>query len=83
MARITIEDCLSNVENRFALVLLTANRVRQIRRGSETLVDCDNKDVVTALREIAAEYVIPRQVTATEESDEDLKIDVQDFAQEI
>ncbi len=57
MARVTVEDCLKNVENRFALVHLAARRVRQLIKGSEQLVDSDNKEVVTALREIAAEKV--------------------------
>ncbi|MBF0491352.1 MAG: DNA-directed RNA polymerase subunit omega [Deltaproteobacteria bacterium] len=57
MARVTVEDCLENVDNRFGLVHLTARRVRQIVKGSEVLVDCDNKDIVTALREIAEGYV--------------------------
>jgi len=54
MARITVEDCLEKLDNRFALIHLAAKRVRQIRRGEEPLVRCKNKDIVTALREIAA-----------------------------
>jgi len=57
MARVTVEDCLKHVENRFALVHLAARRVRQLIKGSEELVDSDNKEVVTALREIAAAKV--------------------------
>lgn len=57
MARVTVEDCLRNVENRFALVHLAARRVRQLIKGSEPLVESDNKEVVTALREIAATKV--------------------------
>ncbi len=57
MARVTIEDCLHNLENRFALVHLAARRVRQLARGSERLVDSKNKDVVTSLREIADDKV--------------------------
>ncbi len=57
MARVTVEDCLRNVENRFALVHLAARRVRQLIKGSEALVESDNKEVVTALREIAATKV--------------------------
>lgn len=54
MARITVEDCLDNVENRFQLVLVAARRARQIALGSETLVPMDNdKPTVVALREIA------------------------------
>ncbi len=54
MARVTVEDCLEHVENRFALVHLAARRARQLARGAHPLVKCDNKPVVTALREIAA-----------------------------
>ena len=54
MARITIEDCLAKVENRYELVHLTTKRVKQIREGSQRLVNSKNKDIVTALREIAA-----------------------------
>ena len=53
MARVTVEDCLELVPNRFALVVLAAERARQIARGAAPLVDCDNKPAVTALREIA------------------------------
>ncbi len=54
MARITIEDCLERVENRYELVHLTSKRVKQLREGSDPLINTKNKDVVTALREIAA-----------------------------
>ena len=57
MARVTVEDCLEKVPNRFALVVLAAERARQIARGGAALVDCDNKPAVTALREIAAGMV--------------------------
>lgn len=59
MARITVEDCLKNVENRFALIHLAAKRVRQLRKGAEPLVQAKNKDVVIALREIAAGKIYP------------------------
>ena len=54
MARITVEDCLEKVDNRFGLIHLAAKRVRQLRSGAEPLVVCKNKDIVVALREIAA-----------------------------
>lgn len=55
MARITVEDCLRNVPNRFLLVNMVAKRVRQIREGSEYLVSAPkNEDIVISLREIAA-----------------------------
>ncbi len=58
MARVTIEDCLEKVENRYELVHLTAKRVKQLREGEEALVKSKNKVVVTALREIAADKVL-------------------------
>jgi DNA-directed RNA polymerase subunit omega len=55
VARITIEDCLKRVPNRFLLVHMAAKRVRQIREGSEYLVSSPkNEDIVVALREVAA-----------------------------
>jgi DNA-directed RNA polymerase subunit omega len=55
LARITIEDCLEAVPNRFVLVNMAGKRVRQIREGSEYLVSSPkNEDIVVALREIAA-----------------------------
>ena len=64
MARITIEDCLEKEENRFALVHLTAKRVRQLLKGSKPLVNApENKEVVVALREIAAGKVVSKKKT--------------------
>ena len=55
VARITIEDCLKKVGNRFLLVKMVCQRVRQIREGSDYLVSSPkNEDVVVALREVAA-----------------------------
>ena len=53
MARVTVEDCLDQIPNRFALVVLASERARQLSRGATAGVDCDNKPAVTALREIA------------------------------
>jgi DNA-directed RNA polymerase subunit omega len=53
MARITVEDCLEKVPNRFELVLLGARRAKQLLKGARPLVESDNKEVVAALREIA------------------------------
>ena len=54
MARVTVEDCLEKINNRFALVLLVSKRAKQILRGSEPVVSRkENKYVVTALREVA------------------------------
>ncbi len=63
MARITIEDCLDQVPNRFSLVLVAAERTKQLMKGDRCLIDDDlrvnkNKEVVTALREIAAGKVL-------------------------
>jgi DNA-directed RNA polymerase subunit omega len=62
MARVTVEDCLAKVSNRFALTVLSARRARALceDRG-QPLVDCDNKEGVTALREIAAARVRYRE----------------------
>jgi DNA-directed RNA polymerase subunit omega len=58
MARVTVEDCLKNVKNRFELVLIASKRARQLMRGKEPMVPWDNdKATVVALREIAAGYV--------------------------
>jgi DNA-directed RNA polymerase subunit omega len=55
VARITVEDCLKRIPNRFVLVNMVAKRVRQIREGSDYLVSSPkNEDVVVALREVAA-----------------------------
>ena len=53
MARVTVEDCLEKVNNRFALVILAAERARQLSKGARPMLECDNKPAVTALREIA------------------------------
>ena len=54
MARITVEDCLENIDNRFELVLVASKRARQLAMGAEPLVEVDNdKPTVLALREIA------------------------------
>lgn len=70
MARITVEDCLKKVENRFSLVYLGAARARQLVKGASPLVKTKNKYIVTALREIAA-----GKVTFTKEfKKEDVKV---------
>jgi len=69
VARITIEDCLKRVKNRFLLVNMVAKRVRQIREGSDYLVSSPkNEDVVVALREVAAGKII--KVESNEEEEE-------------
>jgi DNA-directed RNA polymerase subunit omega len=60
MARITIEDCTARVPNRFHLVQMAAIRAKQLKKGARPLVQSDeNKEVVTALREIAAGLIRP------------------------
>jgi DNA-directed RNA polymerase subunit omega len=54
MARITVEDCLQKSSNRFELVMLAAKRARQLLKGAKPLIESDNREVVIALREIAA-----------------------------
>lgn len=61
MARITVEDCLERVENRFALVVLASKRTKELKRGAPLLVrDRDNREIVMALREIASGKVLGR-----------------------
>ncbi len=60
MARITIEDCTEKVPNRFHLVQMAAIRTKQLKKGAKALVQAEeNKEVVVALREIAAGYITP------------------------
>lgn len=57
MARITVEDCLKKIPSRFKLITLAIERVKQLREGASPLLECDNKEIVTVLREIAAGLV--------------------------
>ncbi len=85
MARVTIEDCLENVENRFELVLLAARRARQISQGADPLVDIDNdKPTVIALREIADNLISSESMDAmdTKRELEEIASD-EDLAKEI
>ncbi|HEU4343132.1 MAG TPA: DNA-directed RNA polymerase subunit omega [Candidatus Binatia bacterium] len=54
MARITVEDCVKRVSSRFELVMLASKRARQLLKGAKPLIESDNRDIVIALREIAA-----------------------------
>ncbi len=68
MARITIEDCLKKIPNRFLLVNVVAKRVRQIREGSEYLVSSPkNEDIVVSLRETAAGKIVLKEDQKEEE----------------
>jgi len=84
MARVTVEDCLEKVDNRFSLVHLAARRVRQIRSGSPVMSDRDNKDVVLALREIASGAITPENIDEFDRQDhEELQLsDTEDDAEE-
>jgi DNA-directed RNA polymerase subunit omega len=62
VARITVEDCLKRIPNRFVLVNMVSKRVRQIREGSDYLVSSPkNEDIVVALREVAAGKIIKKE----------------------
>ncbi len=72
MARVTVEDCLDNIDNRFNLVLLATKRARQIENGVEPLVDADgDKPTVIALREIAEGLVTTESVEKKVETTSD------------
>jgi len=79
MARITVEDCLEHVENRFDLVLLAARRARQISQGAEPLVPPENdKPTVIALREIAENLINASSMDEMEAKAEIEKISTDD-----
>lgn len=78
MARITVEDCLDHVENRFELVMLATRRARQMRRyGFEALVPEENdKPTVIALREIAEGFISHEMLDAQQTSTEDEEVEI-------
>jgi DNA-directed RNA polymerase subunit omega len=59
MARITVEDCIEKIPNRFELIRAAVLRTRQLKRGARKVVESENREVVTALREIAAGHITP------------------------
>jgi DNA-directed RNA polymerase subunit omega len=68
MARITVEDCLQNVDNIFEMVLAASKRARRIAHGADPLVETENdKPTVIALREIAAGHITPAILEETEQ----------------
>lgn len=78
MARVTVEDCLDNVDNRFELVLVATKRARQLANGKEALVPLENdKPTVVALREIAENLITPAilEESVEPEIDEEAVID--------
>jgi len=79
VARITIEDCLKRVNNRFLLVNMAVKRVIQIREGSEYLVSSPkNEDIVVSLREIAAGKIAIR-----EEKEEEIKEEIEEIEEKL
>jgi len=73
MARITVEDCLNNVDNRFDLVLLASRRARQLVNGVDPLVPWENdKPTVVALREIADGLISEETLAEPEETTESI-----------
>ena len=85
MARVTVEDCVDKVPNRFDLVLLAAQRARQISGGADLTIDRDrDKNPVVALREIAEETIRPRDLTeALVSSLQRVQIDEEDATDEL
>ena len=74
MARVTVEDCLDNLENRFELILVAAKRARQLANGVEPTIDnheSGDKPTVLALREIAAGHVTRDILTAKPEEEDE------------
>lgn len=74
MARVTVEDCLEKIPNRFALVILAAERARMLSRRARPLIVCENKTAVASLREIAAGMV---------RFDEDIRENVELYLEEM
>lgn len=70
MARVTIEDCLKNVDNMYELVHLATKRARQLYKGADPLVKSKNRIIVTALREVAAGRVV--SVSPLQDPNDDL-----------
>ena len=85
MARVTVEDCVDKVPNRFDLVLLAAQRAREISGGAELTIDRDrDKNPVVALREIAEETVRPKELNeALVSSLQRVQIDEEDATDEL
>ncbi len=69
MARITVEDCMDMVENRFELVHLASKRAKQLLKGSKPLVRSSNREIVTALREIADKLIYFEKKGALEDKE--------------
>lgn len=81
MARITVEDCLENIDNIFEMVLVAAKRARRVAHGADALVELENdKPTVIALREIAEGHITPAILEEIEQpsTDEFMQTDVAD-----
>ena len=61
MARVSIEDCLINIENKFVLVAVASHRARKLLSGNEATISSRNKEAVTALREIAEGKILVKE----------------------
>ena len=73
MARITVEDCIDQIDNMFQLVLVASKRARQLANGAEAMVEWENdKPTVVALREIAEGYITPSILEDQEQAVEEL-----------
>jgi DNA-directed RNA polymerase subunit omega len=85
MARVTVEDCVDKIPNRFDLVLLAAQRARQISGGAELTIDRDrDKNPVVALREIAEETVTPADLNeAVVQNLQRVQVDEEDTPDEV
>jgi DNA-directed RNA polymerase subunit omega len=85
MARVTVEDCVDKIPNRFDLVLMAAQRARQISGGAELTLDRDrDKNPVVALREIAEQTVRPRDLNeAAIQGMQRVQVDDEDEADEV
>jgi DNA-directed RNA polymerase subunit omega len=85
MARVTVEDCVDKVPNRFDLVLLSAQRARQVSGGAELTIDRDrDKNPVVALREIAEETIKPADLQESLVSSlQRVQVDDDDVADEV
>jgi DNA-directed RNA polymerase subunit omega len=85
MARVTVEDCVDKIPNRFDLVLLSAQRARQISGGAELTIDRDrDKNPVVALREVAETTVKPKELKeALINSLQRVQVDEDDVADEV
>ena len=80
MARLTVEDCLEHINNRYDLVLLASKRARQIAMGADPLVPMNNdKPTVIALREIADELVTPDNIDKINQFDTEDEFTEADF----